>query len=108
MDDAFDDMLVQQLGAAMSDLSEECYSAGWMSGSEDEIPELCRRALATGVVQHWGHGSVTPEVARRLTELAERAGAWANLHPQDDTFVPYRPPNPVPRDIAAALDREQV
>jgi len=94
MDDSIDDILVQQLGVAMSDLSEECYCAGWMSGSEDVIPELCRRALATGVSQHWGHGEVTPETARKLTELAERAGAWADLHPQDDTYVPYQPRDP--------------
>ena len=107
MGDAVDDMLVQQLGAAMSDLSEECYCAGWMSGSEDVIPELCRRALATGVSQHWGFGEVTPETARRLTDLADRAGAWADLHPQDDTYVPYQPRNPVPPEMAAALDHLQ-
>src|SRR5687768_6899175 len=107
MGDAVDDILVQQLGAAMSDLSEECYYASWMSGSEDVIPELCRRALATGIPQHWGHGHVTPDTARRLTDLAERAGAWADLHPQDDTYVPYQPRTPVPPEMAAALDRAQ-
>ena len=107
MGDAVDDNLVQQLGAAMSELSEECYCAGWMSGSEDAIPELCRRALATGLAQHWGHGVVTPEVARMLTTLAERAGAWADLHPQDDMYIPYRPTAPVPPAMASALDREQ-
>src|SRR5437660_8824985 len=86
-----DHHLVQELGAAMSELSEACYCAGWIGDCEDEIPELCRRALATGVPQPWGHGEVTPEIARRLTMLAERAGAWADLHPQDDTYVPYCP-----------------
>jgi hypothetical protein len=107
MGNAVDAILVQQLGAAMSDLSERCYYAGWMGGSEDVIPELCRRALATGVPQHWGHGEVTPEIAQMLTTFAERAGAWADLHPQDDTYVPYQPRNPVPPEVAAALDRAQ-
>src|SRR4051812_28836268 len=107
MCDAVDDTLVQELGAAMSELSEACYYAGWMAGSEDAIPELCRRALATGVAQPWGHGEVTVEIARRLTALAERAGAWADLHPRDDTYVSYRPPHPVPPEVAAALERER-
>ena len=50
------DALVQQLGAEMSDLSEACWCAGWLGGTESVVPELCRRAAESGRTQYWGHG----------------------------------------------------
>jgi hypothetical protein len=32
--------LVQQLGQAMSDISEDCYCAAWLGGTEYFVPEL--------------------------------------------------------------------
>ncbi len=106
MDDTTRHDLIQQLGAAMSDVSEECYYAGWLGGTEDVLPELCRRAIETETTQRWGHGEVTPETARKLWAMAERAGAWADLHPQDDSYVPYQP-FPVSTEVAEEVDREQ-
>ncbi len=99
------DALVQQLGQAMSDLSEECYYAGWLGGTEYFVPELCRRAAASDRPQPWGHGVVTPAVARELLALAARVGAWADLHPHEDRYVPHHP-FPVPPEYTAVLDRE--
>lgn len=106
MDDTTQHDLIQQLGAAMSEVSEDCYCAGWLGGTEDVLPELCRRAIDTGTTQHWGQGVVTPETARKLWAMAERAGAWADLHPQDDSYVPHQP-FPVDAEVTQELDREQ-
>ena len=102
-----DDTLLQELGAAMSDLSEACYYAGWIDTTQDVVPELCRRAIASGEAQPWGHGDVTPELARKLTALSDRAGAWANLHPHDDRYVPYQP-FPLRPGVEEDLERERV
>jgi hypothetical protein len=106
MDDTTRHNLIQQLGAAMSDVSENCYCAGWLGGTADVLPELCRRAIETGQAQRWGHGEVTPETARNLWAMAERPGAWADLHPQDDSYVPYQP-FPRRAGVAEDMDREQ-
>jgi hypothetical protein len=106
MDEAARHDLIQQLGAAMGDVSEDCYCAGWLGGTEDLLPELSRRAISTGHAQPWGHGQVTPERARTLWAMAERAGSWADLHPQDDVYVLYQP-FPLRAGVVDELDREQ-
>jgi hypothetical protein len=98
--------LIQQLGAAMSDVSEECYHAGWMDSTQDVLPELCRRAIESGEPQPWGHGEVAPPKAHELWALAERIGAWADLHPQDDSYIPYHP-FPLRPGVADEVDRER-
>lgn len=106
MDDTNRHDLIQQLGAAMNDVSEGCYCAGWLAGIEDVLPELCRRAIETGRAQRWGHGEVTPETAKKLWAMAERAGAWADLHSLDDSYVPYQP-FPLRPGVAEEVEREQ-
>jgi hypothetical protein len=106
MDDATRHALIQQLGAAMSNVSEDCYCAVWDGQTADVLPELCRRAIDTGQPQRWGHGQVTLETARKLWSLAERAGAWADLHEQDDSFVAYQP-FPLRAGVGEEVDREQ-
>jgi hypothetical protein len=102
MDDATRHALLQLLGNAISDISEECYCAGWMIGTEYFVPELCRRAEATGQTQFWGHGEVTPEQARGLVALAEIVGSWANLNQAGVRYVPHNP-FPVPPQYAQVL-----
>lgn len=63
--------LVIELGEAMSEVSEECYCAGWLAGTEEAVPALCRAAIATGEAQPWGMGSISVETAREL--VAHRA-----------------------------------
>jgi len=106
MEDATRHALLQQLGAAMSAISEDCYCAGWLGGTEYLVPELCRRAASAKQTQYWGHGEVTPEQAFGLIALAELVGSWADL---DEAGVGYEPhqPFPLPPEYARAIDSEQ-
>ena len=106
MDDAKRNALLQLLGAAMSDVSEDCYCADWLAGTEYIVPELCRRALSTKQDQHWGHGEVTPERALGLITLADLVGSWANRDESGIGYVPFQP-FPVPREYAREIDCEQ-
>ena len=106
MDPALRHAVIQQLGKAMSDISEECYCAGWLGGTEYFVPELCRRAIASGRSQYWGFGRVTPTRAKELTALAEKAGCWADTDYMSvgyDPFVPF----PIPAEYLDAIRREQ-
>jgi hypothetical protein len=106
MEDAERHALVQQLGQAMSDISEDCYCAGWLGGTEYFVPELCRRAVESGRMQYWGHGEVTPEQARELVALAERAGCWADTDYYSVGYDPFQP-FPMPPEYAEAIERAQ-
>jgi hypothetical protein len=106
MDEAERHALVQQLGQVMSDISEACYRAGWVGGTEYFVPELCRRAVKTGQTQYWGHGEVTPQLARELMALAERAGCWADTDYYSVGYDPFQP-FPVPAEYTEAFDRWQ-
>jgi hypothetical protein len=106
MDEATKHALVQQLGDAMSDISEECYCAGWLGGTEYIVPELCRRAILSGQTQYWGFGEVTPEQARKLWELADRIGCWADTDFESVGYEPFQP-FPIPAEYAEAIEREQ-
>jgi hypothetical protein len=75
----------------MSDVSEECWSAAWLAGAEDAIPDLCRRAIATGSPQPWGLGTVERRTAIGLTYLAGLLGCWATRSDVTGDYVPYHP-----------------
>jgi hypothetical protein len=107
MDDTERHALVQQLGQAMSDISEQSYYAGWLGGTEYFVPELCRRAVETGRTQYWGHGEVTPQQARQLMSLAERAGSWADSDYYSVGYDPFQP-FPIPPEYVEAIEREQL
>ena len=106
MNDAERRALLQVLGNAMSDISEDCYCAGWMGGAEYFVPELCRRALDTNQSQNWGHGEVTQEQARGLLALAELVGSWADLDDDATGYIPFQP-FPIPPQFMEAIEREQ-
>ena len=97
--------LVLRLGQLMSQISEDCYCAGWLGGTEYSVPELCRRALTSARSQPWGHGVVTPALVRTLCDIAEQLGHWVDT---DETSVGYVPfsPFPIPPEYIAALDRD--
>jgi hypothetical protein len=97
---------VQQIGIAMSDLSEDCHCAGWVRNTEHLIPELCRRAVELDRTQRWGHGEVTPERARELIALADRAASWADLCEPGKGFKPFHP-FPIPARYVEEIEREQ-
>jgi len=106
MDEAERHALVQRLGQEMSDISEDCYCAGWLGGTEYIVPELCRRAVASGQPQFWGHGEITPELARELVALAERAGCWADTDYHSVGYDPFQP-FPIPPEYIEDVEREQ-
>ncbi len=106
MDDATRHSLVQLLGSAMSELSEEAYCAGWLGGTEYVVPELCRRAVETGVIQRWGRWEVTPDFARGLIHIAEQIGSWADLDEPGSGYVAFQP-FPIPVQYQQAVDHEQ-
>lgn len=93
------------LGDAMSEVSEECWNAGWLDGTEHMLPELCRRASESGTDQRWGRGTITPSRARELQGLARRAGTWAALDEQGIGYVPFEP-WPLPNAMLQELDLE--
>lgn len=97
--------LIRRLGDLMSQVSQECYYAGWLGGTEYLVPELCRRALASGHSQPWGHGAVTPALARILYDMAEQLGHWVDTDEMSVGYVPFNP-FPIPTEYIAALDRE--
>ncbi|WP_439629454.1 hypothetical protein [Gemmata sp.] len=107
MDDATRTAVLQLLGGAMSAISEECWSAGWISGTEDAIPGLCHRALESGRTQHWGRWSVTLEQARGLTFVAEQLGCWADLDDGGVRFVAHHP-FPLTAEVLAAFGHHAV
>lgn len=89
----------------MSDVTEDCYYAGWLVGAEYIVPELCRRALESGRTQKWGHGEVTPERARGLTYLADQLGCWVNYDLSSNEYVSHDP-FPLPVEHLESLDLE--
>ncbi|MBA4065225.1 MAG: hypothetical protein C0501_16240 [Isosphaera sp.] len=103
MTDETRNAVLQLLGEAMSNVSEDCLYAGWSVGTEYLVPELCRRAVATGQTRHWGHGEVTPGRGLGLSALAEWVGSWANLDAAATGYVPFQP-HPVPPRCLEELD----
>jgi hypothetical protein len=95
----------QVLGQEMSDISERCWAAGWLGGTEYLLPELCVRADRENMAQPWGRGEVTPGKARGLLELARRLGHWANLDEQGNGYEPFDP-WPIPLQYIEILDGE--
>ncbi len=89
------EILIDMLGDLMSNVSEECYSAGWYDGSEYLIPALCEKALKIGTPRPWAHGEVTPENASLLVAISERIGSWVNLNESGNEYVAFDP-YPIP------------
>jgi hypothetical protein len=61
----------QALYEYMSYLSEDCYCAGWMEGTE----AACWEAVVNGGTR-FGIGFITAEEAAELRRLSETAGGW--------------------------------
>jgi len=63
--------ILQQI---MSDISERCWCAGWMMGTEHAL----WRAIQTPDEEpfDWGQDEVTPEERQQLRWLSEQCGGW--------------------------------
>lgn len=59
------------LAELMSSLSEDCWAAGWMSGTEDAVWELVQ-----GTRTEWGMGPSEPRMVDAIGAVADLANAW--------------------------------
>jgi len=62
--------IARALAVAMSDLSETCWAAGWMSGTSEAIWSLIHNDLWQNV---W---SATPDEIEMFATLADQCGYW--------------------------------
>lgn len=75
-----------RLYALMSDISEDCYCAGWMSGNEYRLWAAVTNADDD---RDYGQGTITDQQITWLQNLAERAGGW--IYWRDDRREPGLP-----------------
>lgn len=61
----------ERLRSLMSDLSEDCYCAGWLSGCEHEL-----WGFMTNGPGEWGLSFVSQRDADELRHLSDKAGGW--------------------------------
>ena len=61
----------RSLAAKMSDISEDCYCAGWLSGLEHSL-----WWFVVGGPGEWGMGKVDEDDVRALRALSEKCGGW--------------------------------
>ena len=67
------------LSDTMSDISERCWAAGWMDGTEEMLPNLCAEAIETNAAVIWGQDVVTVAEAQFMTAIAAHIGAWVDM-----------------------------
>lgn len=70
----------------MSLVSEICWCAGWIGDTEEEVPRVCREALATNASVAWAMGYVSVETAQFLCGIADALGYWVDMDSK-----PYKP-----------------
>jgi hypothetical protein len=66
-----DTELANALRDLLSDLSETCWCAGWLSDCEFALWAICQSGP-----QRWGQGEVTADDITLLLGYAEAAGGW--------------------------------
>jgi len=103
LDKVDEQTLTEVLGELMSAVSEDCYCAGWMEGTEYVVPELCRRVMKLHRPHPWAHGELGPGMAAVLMTIADKLGHWATLNEGSTGFVPFDP-WPTPAKYVKDLD----
>jgi hypothetical protein len=68
----------RELAAYMSELSERCFSAGWI----EDLEHALWRSVTAGPFRY-GHLQLTVEHASRLKALSDACGGWIRF---DETF----------------------
>lgn len=72
------------LANAMSEVSEEAYSAGWMAGLEYTL-----WAVLTTDERRYGRATLKHETIERLRKLSEQCGGWITFDDErEEVFVP--------------------
>ncbi len=74
-----------QLYDFMSELSERCYFAGWVDGTEFRLWEFMTDPQDNG---DWGHSSIPNDARQELKRLSERVGGWTYFGDDGPTFEP--------------------
>jgi len=69
------DMAAKELPRLMSEISEECWAAGWMSGTEWRLWKAIADENDDG---KWGMGRITLEQTGRLAHLSQLVGGWCD------------------------------
>jgi len=77
---------MQVLCDMMSDTSEECWCAGWMSNTEENLPEACREIVAGEGLGVWGMQPVNREDAFMMCAIADKLGHWVDM--DGNPYVP--------------------
>jgi hypothetical protein len=76
----------------MSDISEDCYCAGWMMGNEYILWEILTNPSAS---RNYGQAIVTPEKIAILREISAEIGGWIRWRDEDEipalTLVEWGP-----------------
>lgn len=83
----------EQLRDLMAELSQRCYCAGWMDGTERKLYQVAFHEANPA----WGNDRVTPSEVVALRDLAEFCGMW--WHWPDDVRAGD---GPVPIPLADA------
>lgn len=65
----------------MSDISEECYAAGWMTGNEYTLWEMVANPDAS---RNYGMSSVSESDLSELREISTEIGGWIRWVDDDD------------------------
>lgn len=70
------------LSRLMSEASEHCWCAGWLSGTEEDLPAACRATLAgksVSKISYFNWQPLSRERARVLCALADGLGHWVDM-----------------------------
>lgn len=72
----------------MSDISEDCYCAGWMNGNEYTLWEMLTTPTAP---RNYGMGQVSDRDIAEMRAISNDIGGWIRWH--DDADEPDLPAN---------------
>ena len=62
-----------ELEKVMSDISERCYCAGWLNGTE----YVLWKAMTENKPADWGQDKITSRDIKLLKKLSKESGCWA-------------------------------
>jgi len=77
----------QELSDLMSDISERCYCAGWMSGCEYR---LWAAIINPDDKRNYGESEISLNEVHRMKELSDEIGGWIYCSENDyiERFIP--------------------
>lgn len=73
------------LAQLMSDISEECWCAGWMIGTEYRLWEAITDPEDH---YHWGQDIINEAWRNELKRLSDKVCGWIDYGPNGEVFIP--------------------